>query len=161
MGKNKHASIHCPARLDLLSPFPLPRSPACSTRVPPASRRHWSSTMLCPARLHGRRVGANLPGCSSLWCRPSFPWSRVAAPLWSIQRTTSAGAAQLRLMPHCGRRHLIPHPLLPGSGLEVLLKDELSNKVRIFSVFCQIFILIHYTMNCYELLLLLLYDALL
>ena len=27
--------------------------------------------------------------------------------------------------------------------------------------FCQIFILIHYTMNCYELLLLLLYDALL
>ena len=28
-------------------------------------------------------------------------------------------------------------------------------------IFCQIFILIHYTMNCYELLLLLLYDALL
>ncbi|EMS48934.1 hypothetical protein TRIUR3_32538 [Triticum urartu] len=35
------------------------------------------------------------------------------------------GAAQLRLMPHYGRRHLIPPPLLPGHGLEVLLKDEL------------------------------------
>ena len=123
--KNNHASVHCPARLHLLSPFPLPRSPACSTRVPPASRRHWShlawsSTMLCPARLHGRQVGANLPGRSSLWCRPSFSWSPAAAPLWFIQRTTPAGAAQLRLMPHCDRRHLIPPPHLPGRGLEVL-----------------------------------------
>src|SRR4051812_48924832 len=55
--KNKHASVHCPARLHLLSPFPLPRSPAYSIRVPPASRRHWSHLawslmMLCPARLH-------------------------------------------------------------------------------------------------------------
>ena len=73
--KNKHASVQCPARLHLLPPFPLPRSPACSARVPPASRRHRShlacpSTMLCPARLHGRRVGPNLPGCFSLWRRP-------------------------------------------------------------------------------------------
>ena len=112
------------------SPFPLPRSPACSTRVPPASRRHWShmawfSTMLCPARLHGRRVGANLPGGSSLWRRPSFSWSPAAAPLWFVQRTTPAGTAQLRLMPHYGRRHLIPHPHLPGHGFDVLLKDGL------------------------------------
>ena len=99
-------------------------------QVPPASHHHWShlarsSTMLCPARLHGRRVGPNLPGCSSLWRRPSFSWSPAAAPLWFVQRTTPAGAAQLRLMPHYGRRHLIPPPLLPGHGLEVLLKDEL------------------------------------
>ena len=177
--KNKHASIHCPARLHLLSPFPLPRSPACSTRVPPASRRHWShlawsSTMLCPARLHGRRVGANLPGCSYLWRRPSFSWSPAAAPLWFVQRTTPAGAAQLRLMPHCGRRHLIPPPHLPGRGLEVLLKDELIQQgedllwffakfsfwstIRwiAMSCFCCC-----YMMNCYELLLLLLYDELL
>ena len=130
--------------------------------------------MLCPARLHGRRVGANLPGCSSLWRRPSFSWSPAAAPLWFVQRTTPAGAAQLRLMPHCGRRHLIPPPLLPGHGLEVLLKDELIQQgedllwffakfsfwstIRwiAMSCFCCC-----YMMHCYELLLLLLYDELL
>ena len=118
--------------------------------------------MLCPARLYGRRVGPNLLGCSSLWRRPSFSWSPAAAPLWFIQRTTLAGAAQLRLMPHCGRRHLIPPPLLPGHGLEVMLKDELIQQVEdLLWFFCQIFILIHYTMNCYELLLLLLYELLL
>ena len=126
---NMQAFIALPACIS--SPLSLYLdSPACSTRVPPASRRHWShlawsSTMLCPARLHGQWVGANLPGCSSLWRRPSFSWSPAAAPLWFVQRTTPAGAAQLRLMPHCGRRHLIPPPHLLGRGLEVLLKDEL------------------------------------
>ena len=130
--------------------------------------------MLCPARLHGRRVGANLPGCSSLWRHPSFSWSPAAAPLWFVQRTTPAGAAQLRLMPHCGRRHLIPPLLLLGHGLEVLLKDELIQQgedllwffakfsfwstIRwiAMSCFCCC-----YMMHCYELLLLLLYDELL
>ena len=112
--------------------------------------------MLCPARLHGRRVGANLPGCSSLWRRPSFSWSPAAAPLWFVQRTTPAGAAQLRQKaPYSPSPPPRPwpwgavegwaHPTRWGSPL----------------IFCQIFILIHYTMNCYELLLLLLYDALL
>ena len=189
LSKNKHASVHCPARLHLLSPFPLPRSPAYSTRVPPASRRHWShlawsSTMLCPARLHGWRVGANLPGCSSLWCRPSFSWSPAAAPLWFVQRTTPAGAAQLRLMPHCGRRHLIPLPSSQAMALRCCWRMNSSNKVRISSDFLPNF---HsdppydellwaasaaaiwciamscscccYMMNCYELLLL--YDELL
>ena len=138
--KNKQASIHCPARLHLLSPFPLPQSPACSARVPPASRRHWShlawsSTMLCPARLHGRQVGVNLPGYSSLWRRPSFSWSPAADPLWFVQRTTPAGTAQLRLLSHCSRRHLIPPPLLPGRGLEVLLKDELIQQGEDFRWF--------------------------
>src|SRR5215216_513821 len=114
----------------LLSPFPLPRSPACSARVPPPSRRHrshlaCSSTMLCPARLHGRRVGPYLPGCSSLRRCPLLSWSPAAATLWSVQRTTLTVATQLRLMPHSGRRHLVPPPLLLGRGLEVLLKDEL------------------------------------
>jgi len=49
----------------------------------------------------------------------------AAAPLSPDHRTTLAGAAPLRLIPHCGRRHLIPPPLLLGRGLEVLLKDEL------------------------------------
>ena len=85
----------------------------------------WPGPRRCSVQLGYMRVGPNLPSCSYLWCRPSFSWSLAAAPLWSVQTTTPAGAAQLPRMPHCSRQHLIPPPLLPGRGLEVLLKDEL------------------------------------
>ena len=51
----------------------------------------------------------------------------VSSSCSTVVRLThySGRRAQLRLMPHCTRRHLIPPPLLQGRGLEVLLKDEI------------------------------------